>query len=79
MSGFNTQLTADTLAYTLVHAVRQGWLDHCLVRGMAQQFVMQSPLMHSGRQKFLHHFENRLAHWAGLRLSVAVMEELKRG
>lgn len=79
MAGFSTERAADTLAATLVAAVREGWIDHRYVHSMATRFSMESPLMHSGRMKFQREFEKRLTHWASHRLSDAVIEELKHG
>lgn len=79
MAGLTTLTSADTLAATLVVAVREGWMDHRHVRSAALYFAQHSPLMHSGRQKFLREFERRLDHWASHRLSDAVIAELRAG
>jgi len=79
VSGFNTKLTAEALADTLVVAVREGWIDHRYVRSLAKYFVQTGPLLHSGRQKFERQFETRLAHVGPLKLSRAVNAELAGG
>lgn len=76
MSGFNTKQTADALADTLIVAVREGWIDHRYVRSFMLYFLQTGPLLHSGRQKFMRHFEIRLAHVGPLKLSRAVNAEL---
>lgn len=79
MAGLTTITTADTLAGTLVTAVREGWMDHRHVRTAALYFAHTSPLTHSGQQKFLREFERRLLHWAERKLSNAAIAELQAG
>ena len=79
MAGFSTIRAADTLADTLVIAIRQGWMDHRHIRTLAWQFMVTSPLEHSGRVLFWRSFEKRLAFYGQLKLSAATYDEVRAG
>ncbi len=64
MAGFSTDRVADTLAATLVDAVKNGWLKVELCHAIVDDFAGHAPLADSGKKRFVREAYNKLGHHA---------------